>query len=150
MSLDRFVKPEVVRLALSRGDYIDVKKRLSHGEREDFFATIAPYDLSGVPKFDRHVLRTARLMTYLVGWSLTNNGTPVPMSPDLPEALRTATIRSLDTDTFDEIHAAILNHENEMDAQREMEKNGQGGESAAPATSPSPSDVIGDTSGSVN
>jgi hypothetical protein len=30
-----FVKPEPIRLPLSGNEYIDIKKRLNHGERED-------------------------------------------------------------------------------------------------------------------
>lgn len=144
MSRNRFVKPEVVRLQLSEGDYVDVKKRLTHGEREDFFATIAPFDHSGLSKVDRHLLRTTRVLTYLVGWSLMTDGpigpdgqptqVPVPMSPDMPEQARADTIRNLDTETFDEIHKALEQHIDAMDAEAEAAKNGQSAATASAAT----------------
>lgn len=148
MSRNRFVQPEIVRLPLSDGDFVNIKKQLTHGEREDFFATIAPFDLGGLSRVDRHLLRTTRVLTYLVGWSLVGkDGAPVPYSLDLSERERTDTIRGLDPDTFDEIHKAIEGHIEAIDATR---KNGQGDASASNTISPSPSDVTGPTTTSVN
>jgi hypothetical protein len=42
-----FVKPEPIRLPLSGNEYIDIKKRLNHGEREDLYARMAPYVVPG-------------------------------------------------------------------------------------------------------
>src|SRR3954464_12266481 len=107
-----FVRPEPIRLSLSGGHYIDIKKRLNHGEREDMYARIAPYVVPGEPAhMNRREVRTAKVLTYLVGWSLTDEGMPVPMSAVLSEADRLDTIRSLDPDRFDEIHGAIEAHE---------------------------------------
>jgi hypothetical protein len=127
---DRFTKPETVRLALTDGDYIDVKKRLTHGEREDMWASMAPLVEFGRPmQIQRKELRTTRVLAYLVGWSLTNNGAVVPMSPDLPESARVATLRSLAPEAFDEIHAAIVAHE---DGVGEATKKAPATESASP------------------
>jgi hypothetical protein len=142
-----FVKPEPHRLSLSDNEYVDIKKRLNHGEREDMFARMAPYVVPGeLAHMDRREVRTAKVLMYLLGWSLTDDGTPVPMSPVLSEAERLDTIRSLDPDRFDEIHAAIEAHE-EAYAKK---KKAQATESVSPATSPSPVAVAGATSGSVN
>ncbi len=137
MSRNRFVDPESKRLSISDGDFVDVKLRLNHGEREDFFATIAPFDTSGNAKLDRHVLRTARLVTWVVGWSLAKDGKPVPMSADMSVDQRTATIRRLDTETFDEIHKAIIEHEAAVDEERAAEKNAQSATPASETTLPS-------------
>jgi hypothetical protein len=141
-----FVKPEPQRLVLSGGHYIDIKKRLNSGERDDMHARWAPYVIAGQPaQLDRREVRVAKVLTYLLGWSLTDDGMPVPFSPAVPEADRIATIRSLDPDRFDEIHAAIEAHEEAYDAAK---KKALATAPASPASSGSPSAVTGDTSGS--
>jgi hypothetical protein len=133
-----FVRPEVQRLPLSHGRFVDVRKQLTHGEREDFLATIAPYDLSGSSKLDRRLLRTTRVLTYLLGWSLVDDkGSPVPIGPELSETQRRDTIRSLDPVVFDELHAAILAHETANYAARSDPKNIPSGDSESKLTSPS-------------
>jgi len=142
----RFVRPESVRLSISGGDFLDVKKRLTHGEREDMHASWAPFVTPGEPlQLNRREVRTAKVFAYLLGWSLTDDDQkkPVPMSPDLPDTVRLATIRSLDPDTFDEIHTAIMAHEEAVEAERAERKNTQDGETVLPATSPSRSGVAG-------
>lgn len=149
--MDRFVDPELTRLPLSGHDYIDIQKRLNHGDREDMFARMAPYITAGEKtRYDSREVRTAKVLAYLMGWSFTRKGEPVPFSVSLPEQARLDTIRALDPDTFDEIHHAIEAHEDAMVKARAAEKNGQGGENAASAISPSPDITIGASSGSVN
>lgn len=149
--MNRFTQPESVRLPLSDGDYIDIKKRLNHGETEEMYARWAPFVTPGQPaQLNRREVRTAKVILYLLGWSLTNNGAPVPMSPDIPEATRLATLRNLDPDAFDEIHRAIETHEAAMTAERAAAKNGQGGETGSAAISPSPSAAAGPSETSVN
>jgi len=150
MTRNRFVDPDVTRLPISEGDFIDVKARLTHGEREDYFSIIGPYDATGQTAFDRRLVRTAKVLAYLVGWSLTRNGQPVPMSPELSATERESTVRALDTDTFDEIYAAISAHEEKVNKERVARKNTQAGETASPAISPSPADCTGDMNGSAH
>ncbi len=151
MARSRFVRPDTTRLPISEGDYVDVKARLNHGEREDFFAAIAPFDSDGKSKINRKLLRTTRLLTYVLGWSLTDgDGKPVAYTPDMPEDQRMNLIRGLDGETFDEIHAAILKHEADIEAEREVRKKMHGDEIVSPAISASPAPVTGDTSGSAS
>jgi hypothetical protein len=66
-----FVRPEPIRLSLSGGHYIDIKKRLNHGETEDMYARWAPFVVPGQPaNLNRREVRTAKVLTYLLGWSL--------------------------------------------------------------------------------
>lgn len=150
--MGNFVNPEPIRLTISGGDYIDIKKRLNHGETEDMYARWAPFIVPGQPtNLDRREFRTAMVLTYLLGWSLTyDDGTPVPFSPVLPETERLDTLRSLDPDRFTDIYAAIQKHEQAYDAEQAKKKNGQVTAPPAPATSPSPVAVTGAMSGSVN
>jgi len=142
-----FIEPESTRLQLGDGEWIDVKDRLTHGEREEMMAVISPFSNPGERiQMQRKEIRTALVNTYLLGWSLTRGGKPVPMSPDLPYNVRVATIRSLSADAFDVIHAAINTH---ADTMRQADaKNTQGGEAESSATSPSPVSAAGDTNGS--
>lgn len=142
-----FVKPEIVRLPLSGGQFIDVKKRLSHGEREDMFTNMSPFVTPGeTATISRGTVRTEKVLTYLVGWSLTDDGQPVPISPQVPRQDRIDTIRMLSTDRFDEIFQAILTHEEGASSEKKVPD----GVNELPAISPSPSDAAGVTSGSVN
>lgn len=144
-----FVKPEPHRLTLSDGQYIDIKKRLNHGETEDMYARWAPFVTAGSDDtlLDRREVRTAKVLAYLLGWSLTDDeGAPAPMSPVIPYPERLDTIRSLDPDRFDEIHKAITTYEAEYAAK----KKAQAGANGSSPISPSPVAVTGATSGSLN
>jgi hypothetical protein len=137
-----FVKPEIVRLPLSDGQFIDVKKRLSHGEREDMFTNMSPYVTPGeVSTISRGTVRTEKVLTYLVGWSLTDEGQPVNISPQVKREERIDTIRMLSTERFDEIFQAILTHEEGGAAG----KKAPDGVTGLPAISPSPSNAAGVT-----
>jgi hypothetical protein len=162
---DDFVTPEAIRLPLRRvtvspdgkialgalvdGKFIDVKKRLNHGESDEMWARMSPYVVPGQEmRIDRREVRTAKVLAYLVGWSFTNNGAPVPMSPDLPDTVRISTINNLDPERFAEIFHAIEAHETAMEAERAREKNAPDGATASPAISPSPDAAAGATTGS--
>jgi len=149
MGRDRIVEPEITRLQISDGDYIDVKVRLNHGEHDDYLARISPYQTPGEPmKMDRRHIRTSMVLAYLVGWSLTQKDKPIPYSPDMPENARLDVLNSLDRDTFVEIFTAIDTHDDKSIAEAAARKNGKGGATPSPAISPSPVVVTGDTSGS--
>jgi hypothetical protein len=129
--LDDFVTPEPVRLSLIGGQFIDIKKRLNHGETEDMYTRMSPH--GGV--LNRRELRTAKILAYLLGWSLTNHGVPVPMAPELPEQTRIDTIRSLDPDRAVELYRAIEAHEEAMDRARAAESEKKTDETISPSPS---------------
>lgn len=107
----RFVTPETVRLPLGGDDYIVIKRRLTHGERDDMMASLMPTLTPGEPMHvNAKEIRTAKVCTYLVAWSSA-------------EAIDRDTIRSLDADSFDEIEKAIDAHIEKETAAR---KNGHG------------------------
>lgn len=123
---------EVTRLSLSDGHYVDVKRRLSHGEREEMFARMRP-----TPDEWQHV-RTAKVNAYLVGWSLVGlDGKPAPMAPTMKKDERLATLGALDPDDFEEIYDAIEEHEKTVQAARDAEKNARAGKLPSTATLPS-------------
>jgi hypothetical protein len=100
MSRCRVVAPEVVRLPLSDGDYLDVNKELNAGQYLELLTALV----------DRKPF--AKAIAYLVSWSLVGlNGQPLPYDLDMPEEERRSTIGALDKNTVREITAALDKHE---------------------------------------
>ena len=110
--METIVKPKTVRIPLSNSQYIDVKRRLNTGEQQDLFAVLTPLVTPGeAVRYDAKEVFTAKVLAYLLGWSLTQDGTPIPMSPDMSETARRATLRSLAPEVFKEIRDAVEAHE---------------------------------------
>jgi hypothetical protein len=151
MKRNRFVGIKTERLALSEGEYITVKERLSAGEEQDMFADMV-LDMTAGEKvhLDPKSVQMAKVLAYLVGWSLTDDGEPVPMTPTLSVAERRAALRSVDGDTFREIRDAIDAHEKAVEQASLDRKNGHGSGSESNKTSPSPDAATGLTTTSVN
>jgi hypothetical protein len=142
-----FVEPEPERLTLSDGQFIDVKKKLNHGEWEDMLAEMSIDGAPGEPRrLNRRTFRTVKVMTYLLGWSLTHNGKPQAYSPAMPEDERRDIIRSLSPERFEEMYKAITAHEDGVAAPKKKPD----GATESPVISPSPSDAAGGMSGFVN
>lgn len=134
-----FVTPEPHRITLSGGQTVDIARRLSHGESEDMYARMLA---------NRAETRTAKLLAYILGWSLTRDEKPVAYSLALPEQARLDTLRALDPDLAVEIHEAIESHETAEAKRRTARKNGQGGTPESASISPSPSGADGALTGS--
>lgn len=130
MGRNRFVRPDVVRLSLSDGDWIDVKKELNAGERRQVFADIVKEHRMGeTAQLDDEKLGFARMAQYIVDWSFADDGKPVKFSA--------AALRNLDIGTYREIDTAISAHEAAADAEQESRKNAPDGGSTSSPTSPS-------------
>jgi hypothetical protein len=128
----RFVQGDVVRLALSGGEWIDVKKELNAGESRRIFATLVKEMHAGQPtKLDPEKVGLTKVVEYVVGWSLLG-------SDDRPEPVSESAIDGLDLETYREIVDAVDAHDAACDAERLARKNGQAGEKASAAISPSP------------
>jgi hypothetical protein len=124
----RFVQPDIVRLTLSDGDFVDVKKQLNAGEQRRLFAQMMRDMTPGekVQLIPEQVGRT-KVIAYVIGWSFRDaDGKPVPVSE--------SAIDNLDTETYQEIVKAIDDHEAKYDALREQEKNGRAGANESKAT----------------
>ena len=127
----RFVQPDVVRLTLSDGDYIDVKRELNAGEQRKVFSRLVKtMHFSEKPEIDPEQVGLSKVAEYLVGWSFTDaSGKPVPVSD--------AAISNLDGDTYGEIVKAIDAHDEAVTAARDARKNATGGETKSSETLPS-------------
>jgi hypothetical protein len=133
MARNWFVTPEVVRLPLSDGHWIDVKRRLSVGEERDAFQQIVgEVNGEGWRRPNFKLVGLAEVAAYIVQWSLVDAaGIPVPFSLDA--------MQNLDPAAYREIDAAVDAHKTRVEAQRAAEKNGSDGATAPATTSPSAS-----------
>jgi hypothetical protein len=123
MGACRFVQPQITRLPLSGGEWIEVKNELNVGEWFDMFA------LLGEAKMRRDLMR-AQILAYVVNWSLRDAaGQPVTFSAE--------TLGHLDLGTYREIDVAVSAHINAQEATRTDTKNETGGEPTSAPTSPS-------------
>ena len=124
MKRNRVVRPDVTRITISDGDWIEVKNELNVGDQKKLEAAglQPPIMLNGRPfqPIDWAVYELERALIFLTKWSLTG-GEP---EGDIP--LDFSGISSLDGETFEEINKAIFAHTVEMSkakkARREAEK----------------------------
>jgi len=108
----RFVQPVVHRLALSDGDWIEIKGMLTVGERRAIISRAAKGGISTDGErvhIDGNEMAFARVETWLVDWSFVD-------AKDKPMKLSPGAIRALDSETFIEIETALDAHEEAVDA----------------------------------
>jgi hypothetical protein len=92
----------------------------------------------------------AMVAAYLVDWSITDfDGKRVAIDTMSRDTLIDV-LNDMDPAAFQIIHDAVDAHVVEVDAEREVEKNGQGDASKLSVISPSPVAATGDMSGSLN
>jgi len=139
----RFVRPETVKLDLSNGDWILIKKRLSSGEQRDAFSRAYVQGEDG--KFVVHPGRIGLSMVsaYLIDWSLTDTSGEQVVIRGESTAIVEQMLNGLGTEDFDEIRIAIDAHEQRMVAEREAQKKTRSGVTASSAISALPSDAAG-------
>ena len=120
----RVVAPDVVRLPLSDGDSVEVKKILNAGEyRQLIYGQFKESSDGEKVTLDHSKVGMAKLLAYIVGWTFIGfDGQPLPYRPDEPEDIRRATIDGLDQDTYRELIAAVTAHEEREDAALEAQK----------------------------
>lgn len=117
MSDCRFVYPERKRLELSRGDWVEVKKRLGIGEQkkvENGGLRRVQGEKGNVEvllDFDEYSFIRAEV--YILEWSLRNRD-------DKPVEVSASAIRNLEPASFEEIDLAIKNHIEENEAEKKQ------------------------------
>jgi hypothetical protein len=120
MSRSRFVIPDVVRVPLSDGDWIDVKRELNAGEQRRVFTSLVKTMQAGEkPELNPEQVGKTKLLEYIIGWSLCDaNGKPVPFTPTALDAV--------DPETYTEITKAVDAHEDAAEKARDERKNAKG------------------------
>jgi hypothetical protein len=132
----RFVAPGMVRLPLSGGDYIDIKRQLNVGEERRVFARCVKKMIAGEQaEIDPEQVGKTRVAEFILGWGgpgfVMPDGTPVEFSE--------AALMDLDAETYAEIMAALNAHEAAEVKLRDAEKNATDGATASGPISPSAS-----------
>lgn len=136
MGRNRFVTPEVVRLPISDGDWIEIKKRLNAGEARalENAGLKPPIKVDGkiIQPIDWAIYDLVRAQIFLVNWSLCGpDGTTMGLK-DRDGNVDINVLKGLDVPTFDEITKVIFLYVTKQEADA---KNGQG---ATPTSSDSP------------
>jgi len=129
MGRNRFVQPDIVRLDLSDGDFIDIKKELNAGENRRVFARLVK-DMRAGEKItlEPEQVGLTKIVEYLIGWSFTDQkGQPVEVSE--------GAIQNLDQESYTEIVAAIDKHEEQIEAERAAKKREMAGTPTSAVTS---------------
>ena len=129
----RYRNPETVKLEISHGDWLLVKKHLTAGESRRMFASMLDPS-GGVAPVN---VGMSKLVAYLLDWSIDDaNGKRVVIA-DKSDAEKTAMLDNLPAEDFKEILRAVEAHERTVDEERAREKNFPDGESASSPISPS-------------
>lgn len=128
MSRVRFVTPDTVKLTLSDGDWIEVKRQLTVGEERKAFQAIVGEVKDGWRRPNVEMVGVAEVEAYLVDWSFRDgHDKPVPLSRDA--------ILQLDSESYNEIEAALQKHVADEQAARAERKNGLSTSAASGAIS---------------
>jgi len=125
MGRNRFVVPETVRIDLSDGDWIEIKKKLNVGEtRRMQLGGIKMTGKAGQKEMeiamDVEALSFAKVSVYLLDWSFEDaNGKRLPLSQEAIEAL--------DEPSYQEISEAIDKHTASMEEEKKAIPTSTGG-----------------------
>ena len=127
MARSRFVVPDVVRLPLSDGDWIDVKKELNAGEQRRVFTNLVKTMQAGEkPELNPEQVGKTKILEYVVAWSFGTGA----------QAFSASALDAIDPDSYAEIMAAVDTHDEAADKARTERKNGRSTATISEATSP--------------
>ena len=132
----RYRKQEEMRLELSEGDWLLVRKHLTAGEERDAQARVikaGSFKQGEKPELDLEHLGIAQAVSYLIDWSITDADDKPIRIRDQGYACVAAALRNQTPESPREILDAIQAHDSAMTAERELQKKDQGG---TPARSP--------------
>jgi len=136
----RYRKQEEMRLELSGGDWLLVRKHLTAGEERDAQARViraGTFKPGEKPELDLEHLGIAQAVSYLIDWSITDaDDRPIHIR-DQAYAFVFAALRNQTPESLREILEAIQAHDAAMTAEREYQKKGPAGENAPSPTSTS-------------
>lgn len=110
--VSRFVRPQVTRLELSDGDWLEVRRELTVGEQRTAMSKIVKtMRADGRIEPDLQQVGKAEIAAYILDWSFTDeNDKRVPYSD--------AALDNLTTSAFQEIETAVRAHIAAVEADR--------------------------------
>ena len=120
--MSRFVRPETRTLTLANGDTLMVRARLTAGEQRAQFARM--YTLAATGRYVANPMMSGLglILSYLLDWNFRDDAGNLVAIRDLSTEDLERVIDSLDTESFQEIKAAIERHEAAMLEERDEEK----------------------------
>jgi len=128
-------RPESTRLEISRSDWVLVKKHLTAGESRGMLGNMLRLGARlSETAVDPTKVGLARVVAYLLDWSITDPDDKPVVIRDQPFEVVAAAVDALEPECFAEILAAIEAHEAAMEDERAKNPHG---ESASQAISPS-------------
>lgn len=127
----RMRRPETVKLEISRGDWLLVKKHLTAGEQRAIFRRMMKDGITG-DTIDSVRVGWSKMVGYLLDWSITDADDKPVVIREQPEEVIGAALDALDIDSFAEILKAVETHEAAMAEERASEKNAAAGTSSTP------------------
>jgi len=107
-----FVEPATVKLELSEGDWIEIKKELTYGEQLRLQDDSAQTGEDDKRRFAYSAFYVARLVTWIVDWSFEDEHGHVEVTADA--------IRALKGDIAGEINTALNKYETEQEASKNV------------------------------
>lgn len=126
MGLYRFVDAEELRIDLTGGDYLYVKKELNAGEyRRMVMAQVNDQpDAAGQLRINPEKVGVAKVLAYLLRWSFTTKtGAPEVYDHEAPAAVRVALLDNLTWASYREVLEAVEAHEAQQDRELAAKKN---------------------------
>jgi len=136
----RYRRQEEMRLELSEGDWLLVRKHLTAGEERDAHARIikaGTFRQGEKPEIDLEHLGIAQAVSYLLDWSITDADEKPIRIRDQSYAFVAAALRNQTPESLREILDAIQAHDSAMTAERELQKKDPTGTTARDPTSTS-------------
>jgi len=136
----RYRKQEEMRLELSDGDWLLVRKHLTAGEEREALAKVikaGTFKSGERPELDPKQLGIAQAVVYLLDWSITDaDNQPIRIRDQAYEFVAAA-LANQTPESLREILDAIQAHDGAMIAERAHEKKDRAGKSASAPTSTS-------------
>jgi hypothetical protein len=116
--VSRFVQPQVVRLELSDGDWLEIRRELTVGEQRAAMArTVKSMRADGRIEPDLEAVGKSEIAAYIIDWSFVDaNDKRVPYS--------WAALDNLTADAYAEIETAVRGHISALEADRGKAKSG--------------------------
>lgn len=130
MAREAFIQPDIIRMDLPGGGWVELKNKLSNGESKHlnakaFSVAVDTNAVNGfVPVIDIGAFGMAKILAWVVDWDLTQNGKVMPINRD--------SVFNLDPEVATEIEGVIDAHVEALG----REKNALDGNASVAVLSP--------------
>jgi hypothetical protein len=121
----RYRRQEEMRIDLSEGDWLLVRKHLTAGEERDAHARVikaGSFKQGEKPELDLEHLGIAQAVSYLIDWSITDADDKPIRIRDQPYAFVFSALRNQTPESLREILDAVQAHDSAMTAERDLQK----------------------------